>query len=50
MDYYVAEYQIIEGTAKTAGTKARDDVGKILDSLNIKQITIVLKLSRESRL
>lgn len=49
MDYYVAEYQIVEGTAKTAGTKARDDVGNILNSLNIKQITIPANMTdRES--
>ena len=40
MKYYVSEYQLVDGTARTAGTKARADIGYILDDLGYKKIEI----------
>lgn len=40
MKYYISEYQLLENTQRTAGSKARDDVEMIFDSMGFKRIEI----------
>ncbi len=40
MKYYISEYQLLENTQRTAGSKARDDVERVFESLGFEKIEI----------